>query len=102
MITRIEINGFKSFQNFTMDLLPFQVFIGPNGVGKTNLFDAVSLLSHLADNNTVEEALRQSRGEVRELFTFYPDGSRANLMTFAVEVLVPRTVTDNTGKARPI
>ena len=85
MITRIEINGFKSFHNFKVNLRPFQVFIGPNGVGKTNLFDAIVLLSHLAGDNTVADAFRQSRGEIAELFTYFPDGTRAKLMSFAVD-----------------
>ncbi len=98
MITRIEISGFKSFHNFAVDLLPFQVFIGPNGVGKTNLFDAIVLLSDLAGENTLEEAFNRNRGEPGELFTYHPDGTRAKLMTLAVEMLIPRTVTEPTGK----
>ncbi len=46
MLTRLEINGFKSFDNFVINFQPFQVFSDPNGVGKTNLFDAAVLLSH--------------------------------------------------------
>src|SRR5579863_6840387 len=41
MLTRLEIDGFKSFRNFAINFQPFQVLIGPNGVGKTNLFDAI-------------------------------------------------------------
>ncbi|NJN68174.1 MAG: AAA family ATPase [Chloroflexaceae bacterium] len=40
MITRIEIDGFKTFQNFKLELGPFQVIVGVNGTGKSNLFDA--------------------------------------------------------------
>src|SRR5215813_8807212 len=98
MITRIEINGFKSFHNFKVNLRPFQVFIGPNGVGKTNLFDAIVLLSHLAGDATVEDALNLSRGEIAEQFTMYPDGTRAKKLSFAVEMLIGRTVTEPEGK----
>src|SRR6266404_195617 len=99
MLTRLEINGFKSFHNFAINLRPFQVFIGPNGVGKTNLFDAIVLLAHLAGDNTLADAFRQSRGEIAELFTYFPDGTRAKLMSFAVEMLIPRGVTLEAGKA---
>src|SRR5258708_26924721 len=99
MITRIEINGFKSFHSFKVNLRPFQVFIGPNGVGKTNLFDAIVLLSHLAGDEKGEEVLWDSRGEMGERFTYFPDGTRAKLMSFAVEMLIPRSVTLETGKA---
>ena len=60
MLTRLEINGFKSFHNFAFDFQPFQVFIGPNGVGKTNLFDAIVLLSHLASGHTLDEAFARA------------------------------------------
>jgi predicted ATPase len=99
MLTRLEINGFKSFHNFAFDFQPFQVFIGPNGVGKTNLFDAIVLLSHLASGLTLEEAFAQGRGEIAEQFTMYPDGTHAQQMTFAVEILIERTVQVPNGKA---
>lgn len=40
MLTRIEIDGFKTFQDFAIDLLPFTVVLGSNAAGKSNLFDA--------------------------------------------------------------
>lgn len=102
MLTRIEIDGFKAFQKFSMDFRPFQVFIGPNGVGKTNLFDAIMLLANLAGENTLENAFRHSRGEIGELFTLSPDGRRAEKMTFAAEMLINRTHPDPTGGERKI
>ena len=48
MLTRIEIDGFKTFEGFGMNLGPFLVILGPNASGKSNLFDAIRLLSHLA------------------------------------------------------
>ena len=98
MLTRLEINGFKSFHNFAFDFQPFQVFIGPNGVGKTNLFDAIVLLSHLASGLTLEEAFGMGRGEIAEQFTMFPDGTHAQKMTFAVEILVERTIQVPNGK----
>ena len=97
MITRIEIDGFKSFHNFEVDLRPFQVLIGPNGVGKSNLFDAIVLLSDLAADNTLYDAFRRNRGEVTELFTVLPNGSRSRIMRFGVEMLISKSVTDTLG-----
>ncbi|PJF39319.1 MAG: ATPase, partial [Phototrophicales bacterium] len=99
MITHIEISGFKSFQNLSIDLRPFQVLIGPNGVGKSNLFDAISLLSDLADNNTLYDAFRKNRGEVNELFSISDDvqDNTMRTMSFAVEMLIAKTVTDALG-----
>ena len=48
MLTRIEIDGFKTFENQAIDLTPFTAIIGNNAAGKSNLFDAIQLLSHLA------------------------------------------------------
>lgn len=94
MITRIEIDGFKSFYNFSLDLRPFQVFIGPNGSGKSNFFDAVRFLSQLAADAPLYKAFQSARGEMRELFTRKPDGTYADKMTFAVEMLLPLSVPD--------
>lgn len=97
MITHIEIDGFKSFHQFAIDLHPFQVFIGPNGAGKSNLFDAITLLSHVAGDNTLIDAFRKGRGEIGELFTLLPDGTRVREMIFAVEMLIAREIQDNSG-----
>jgi len=45
MITKIEIDGFKTFDNFKIELSPFVIIAGVNGSGKSNLFDAILLLS---------------------------------------------------------
>src|SRR5258708_32492240 len=97
MITRIEIDGFKSFHDFALDLHPFQVFIGPNGAGKSNLFDALTLLSRLASGLTVFEAFSQIRGGVGALFTLSPNKKRSKTMHFAVEMLVGKTIDDGRG-----
>lgn len=94
MITHIEIDGFKSFYNFSIDLKPFQVIIGHNGVGKSNLFDAIRLLSDLVRYDRVAEAFIQNRGDVLELFSVQADGNRTTTMTFAAEMLIGKAVTD--------
>lgn len=62
MITRIELDGFKTFQDFTLELGPFQVIVGVNGTGKSNLFDALRLLARLADAD-LRTAFQDLRGE---------------------------------------
>src|SRR5579859_2725864 len=71
MITQIEIDGFKTFKDFKVELAPFQVIVGPNGSGKSNLFDALQLLSRLAEMELVL-AFKGLRGEAREVFTQLP------------------------------
>lgn len=99
MITRIEISGFKSFWDFSLDFAPFTVVAGANASGKSNLFDAMRLLSNLATTD-LRTAFTQKmgRGEMHELFSCYADGRSATRMTFAVEMLVPRTVSDAWGQ----
>ncbi|WP_030230494.1 AAA family ATPase [Streptomyces sp. NRRL S-350] len=47
MITSIAIDGFKSFQDFEFEFPsgPLTVLTGPAGTGKTNLLDALTLVS---------------------------------------------------------
>jgi len=45
MITALEIANYKTFgDNFRLDLGPFNVLVGPNACGKTNLVDALRFL----------------------------------------------------------
>ncbi len=96
MLTRIEIDGFKSFENFGMDVGPLTVILGPNASGKSNLFDAIRLLSRLADTD-LRTAVTDLRGEPHELFRRQPDGTVGKAMSFAVEVLLASEGRDQWG-----
>ncbi len=93
MITLIEIDGFKTFKEFKVELAPFQVIVGPNGSGKSNLFDALKLLSRIADND-LNTAFQELRGEANELFTILPGGKSVDRIRIAVEMLVNRKLKD--------
>lgn len=98
MITKIEISGFKSFHNFEMELSPLTVIAGTNASGKSNLFDALHLLSNLAKKELhLAFSSQQLRGELPELFTKYSDDESAAEIRMAVELLVPRHVADSWG-----
>jgi len=97
MLTRIEIDGFKTFEGFGLDLGPMQVILGPNASGKSNLFDAIRLLSNLAGSD-LRSSVRDLRGEPVELFHIQADGSRSTRMTFAVELLLAPEVRDPWGE----
>lgn len=96
MITKIEIDGFKSFKNFEMVFTPFTVVAGINASGKSNLFDALELLSRLAIMS-LRDAFPDTRGTVNELFTLIDGDTYIDTMAFAVELLVDRKVKDNWG-----
>jgi predicted ATPase len=85
MITRIEIDGFKSLRDFSMDLEPFTVLIGPNSAGKSNVLDALMLLSRLSSMSIVE-AFKGGRGRVLDQFTRGAEGP-GQTIRFAVETL---------------
>lgn len=53
MIKKITIKNYKSIHDLTLELGHFNVFIGENGSGKTNILEAVALLSG-ASNNRLE------------------------------------------------
>lgn len=97
MITYIRINGFKSFQNFEMEFTPLTVIAGTNASGKSNLFDALMLLSRLAESDKLQTAFKEQRGEMIELFTKYNDEQFASEMEFAVEMLLNKKVKDAWG-----
>jgi predicted ATPase len=68
MITRIEVDGFKSLRGFSLELSPLTAIIGANGAGKSNLIDVLRLLSTLA-RTSVTDALKAGRGAVRDQFS---------------------------------
>jgi predicted ATPase len=97
MLTRVEIDGFKSFEGFALDLPPFVVILGANAAGKSNLFDALRLLSNLATMD-VRGAMRELRGEPHELFRTIPGHGPVERMRLAVELLLPPKVRDAFGQ----
>jgi len=96
MITYIKITGFKSFQNFEMEFTPLTLVAGINASGKSNLFDALKLLSRLAESD-LKTAFSDQRGDPRELFTQLDEELYSSEMEFIVDLLVNRTIRDNWG-----
>jgi AAA15 family ATPase/GTPase len=52
MITQLRIRNYKSILDTTMELSNVNVFIGENGCGKTNILEALGMLSAIAQSNT--------------------------------------------------
>lgn len=97
MITYIKISGFKSFHNFEMEFTPLTIVAGTNASGKSNLFDALMLLSNLAETDNIKKAFKDQRGEFLELFTQYGKNNFAQEMEFYIEMLVNKDITDAWG-----
>lgn len=103
MLTRLEAHGFKNLLGFRTDFGPFTCLAGPNGVGKSNIFDAIRFLSLLAHNKTLMEAALAVRGtdpetsDLRELF--WTDGERQlDRFALAAEMIVEPEVEDDFGR----
>jgi len=61
MIRRLRVERFKSLASLELELGAFNVFIGANGSGKSNLLEAVGVLGAAAGGRVDDEAL-QHRG----------------------------------------
>ncbi|MCC8987937.1 MAG: AAA family ATPase [Candidatus Contendobacter sp.] len=57
MIRTIQIDGFKSIVSQTLELGRVNCFIGANGVGKSNVLEAIGVLSAAANGKVDDESL---------------------------------------------
>lgn len=102
MLTRLKVNGFKNLVDVDVRFGHFTCIAGANGVGKSNLFDAIRFLSALADISFLEAAhlVRDEEGlsvDIRGLF--HRVGNKpAGKMTFETEMIVPREGNDHLGQ----
>ena len=90
MLTRIHVRGYKSLCDLELELKPLTLLFGPNAAGKSNLLDAVQLVSRLATSRTLKEAFAPPyRGKPLESFTMGEDGVKAlreqQRLTFSIE-----------------
>ena len=60
-LTAISIQGYRSIQRLYFDVDACSIFVGANGVGKTNLYKALGLLRAAADGN-LTRAIAQEGG----------------------------------------
>lgn len=81
MLEKLTVRGFKSLRCVeNIELARMSVLLGPNAVGKSNLVDAIQVLSRLATSRTLSEALSEPlRGYPIEAFTF-PAGGLSSLL----------------------
>jgi predicted ATPase len=102
MLTRLKVSGFKNLVDVDVRFGPFTCIAGVNGVGKSNLFDAIRFLSALADLPLIEAALSVrdeggKTGDVRSLF--HRVGTEySNEMSFEAEMIVPVRGVDDLGQ----
>ena len=102
MLTRLRVSGFKNLVDVDVRFGPFTCIAGANGVGKSNLFDAIRFLSNLATHPLREAAVmvrdEQSKaGDLRSLFTRIGD-QYVNEMSLEAEMIIPPTGEDDLGQ----
>jgi predicted ATPase len=102
MLTRLKIDGFKNLVGVDVRFGPFTCIAGANGVGKSNLFDAIRFLSLTANYSLLEAALRVRdedghNTDVRGLF--HRVGNQpSDTISFEAEMIVPREAVDDLGQ----
>jgi predicted ATPase len=107
MIYRIRIKGFKNIKDAEIYLGPFTCFAGGNGVGKSNLFDALAFLNALGNQeNTLIKAAGQVRAregdrgrnfDIANLF-YRSVNSTASSIAFELDMVVSSQATDYLGQ----
>jgi predicted ATPase len=94
VIRRVEIRGYKSLLDVTLDMRPLRILIGQNAAGKSNIVDALRLLSESVRSN-METAI-SSRGGMRTVaFLGMPQKSiELALDYFVPDPAAPRSRSD--------
>lgn len=102
MLTRLRVSGFKNLVDVDISFGPFTCIAGANGVGKSNLLDAIVFLSALADRPLLDAALSvrdqgAKSGDIRGLFHHVGDHFDEE-MTFEAEMIIPEHGSDDLGQ----
>jgi predicted ATPase len=102
MLTRLRVSGFKNLVDIDVSFGPFTCIAGANGVGKSNLLDAIVFLSALSNGPLIDAALSvrdqgAKTGDIRGLFHHVGDRF-AEEMTFEAEMIIPDSGTDDLGQ----
>jgi predicted ATPase len=102
MLTRLHVKGFKNLADVHVAFGPFTCVAGANGVGKSNLFDAITFLSAIADRPLIDAARcvrdeKNRSNEVKSLF-FRAGNETVDEITFIADMLVPAEGVDELGQ----
>ena len=103
MLLRLQVFGFKNLVDFEAHFGPFTCVAGSNGVGKSNLFDAILFLGALVDHGLADaaDALRSvshGSGDLLELFHRVGE-RRTDRLRFEADMLLPGSGLDELGES---
>lgn len=101
MLTRFKVDGFKNLDGVDVRLGPFTCIAGPNGVGKSNFFDAIAFLGALAHKPLLDAAasVRGSEGRIGDVRSLFRSsgGQRVREMSLLAEMIIPKNGEDDLG-----
>lgn len=101
MLRSLRIRGFKTLHDVKVSLRGLNVIFGPNAAGKSNLLEAMALLSKVATERTLAEAFSTPlRGRTLEAFEFGPGGLPGLLERSSVEFSLEADVDGEAGQLR--
>jgi predicted ATPase len=95
LLKKLSISSFKSIRSVDLNFASFTVFFGPNSAGKSNILDCIQVLSRLATERTIDDALTGPvRGNPVEVFSF-PGGGLQELLDrnaaqFSLDAVIDR------------
>lgn len=100
MLLRLRIQGFKNLQDVDIRFGPLTCFVGPNGVGKSNIFDAIQFLRHLAEDeiHKAAEAIRKPAEGSFSPLDLVTNHDPATTMRVVSDIIVPMEAEDDFGE----
>src|SRR5215471_17964563 len=101
MLTRLKVSGFKNLVDVNVHFGPFTCIAGANGVGKSNLLDAIAFLSSLAERPLMDAAMSvrdegSRTGDISSIF-HRVGNSQAERMCFEADMIIPQEGVDDLG-----
>jgi len=100
MLLRLRIRGFKSLRSVDVRFGPLTCFVGTNGVGKSNIFDAIQFLRFLADDEIHSAAAKvrgPAVGSYSPLELFWDEDPNGSIELQA-DMLAPSVALDDFGQ----
>ncbi len=82
-VDRVAFRGFRRLREVEVQARPFMVLVGANGIGKTSLLDAISLLSSSASGR-----LNSTLSEMKGIASLLTRG-KSDALGLAVDMTVP-------------
>ena len=102
MLKRLSVRNFKSLSQVEVELPRLAVLFGPNAAGKSNLVEAIRLLSWIGTQRTLDDAIRGSiRGYPLEALSMpaggIPDLLKKETASFHLEADLSIPAENGTG-----